>query len=1224
MRTNKLFDNYTNLYSLSKTLRFELIPQGSTLRNIEKWGILSEDELRGENYKIVKKLIDEYHKQFISDALTNLKLDGLDKVFELYCSGAVEELESRMQTMRGQISDAFTTSEHYELLCKKYEDLINKEILSLVSSEEERKAVDSFKGFTTYFRGLNDHRQNLYSSEAKETSISNLIVNVNLPRFMDNLRAMDIIRREGFIDFSKLEKDMKDTLGEHSLADMFDIGKYGSFVRNEDIVIYNTVLGGFTAGGKKIQGINELINLQNQKKPGRRIPLLKSLYKQILSDRETYSLVEAQYENDQELLDDVNRLVQELDSHLGTSGSLNELMKELPECDLDKIYVTNGAPVTELAQKVTGNWAFIKSCLEKEFDELFPRKAKKKNDKYYDERAKYIKKEKSISIGRMNSLAERYSGIQYRFESRYAEADDMFTKYVSAREAAEIILNGGQDTEGTLNGDDKAIRLIKELLDSVKEVESLIKPLLGAGTESQKDAYFYGKLQLEYDAIREVDGLYNRVRNYVTRKPYSTEKIKLNFQNPTLLKGWDRNSEKAYYGVLLRKGDNYYLAIMTRGNNKVFMEVPAEEGETYEKMDYRSIPGSKNLARIFFAKKNQDLYSPSSRINEIYSKGTYKKEAPGYSKEDSVELIDFYKRCIEKTSGWETFDFKFRAADEYDNMKQFYKEFDEQSYYVQFRDVPAAYVDRMVEEGKLFLFQIYNKDFSPYSKGRPNLHTMYWRALFAPENLQNTVYELRGGAEIFYRKSSIPEERKIVHKKNKPIVKRTSEEAGTAETSLFAYDIIKDRRYTVDKFQLHVPITMNFSAASRINMNDLVLDTIRKIDEIYVIGIDRGERNLLYLSLVDSKGTIVEQRSLNLVTGQNGYSRDYHQLLDKREKERDRARESWTSIASIKELKEGYLSQVIHIILHWMIEYNAIIVLEDLNFGFKNGRKKVDKQVYQKFEKMLIDKLNYYVDKGKDPSERGGLFRAYQLTAPFESFQKLGKQSGFLFYIPAWNTSMIDPTTGFVNLFNTKYTNVEDARTFIKNFDCIRFNEQEGYFEFEFDYSKFTARAHGVVDRWTVCSYGERIITFRNQEKNSSYESKEVRPTDELRDLLQKYSINLNASDLRAAMCEMDEKAFYEEFLRIYKHIVQMRNSVTGTDIDYMVSPVRNSKGVFFDTRIGNTTWPLDADANGAYNIARKGRMLIDKIQASQEGKKVNLAISNAEWLNYAQQNTLE
>ena len=52
-------EKFTNLYSLSKTLRFELIPKGKTLENIEKNNFLQQDSDRAEKYKEVKKKIDD-------------------------------------------------------------------------------------------------------------------------------------------------------------------------------------------------------------------------------------------------------------------------------------------------------------------------------------------------------------------------------------------------------------------------------------------------------------------------------------------------------------------------------------------------------------------------------------------------------------------------------------------------------------------------------------------------------------------------------------------------------------------------------------------------------------------------------------------------------------------------------------------------------------------------------------------------------------------------------------------------------------------------------------------------------------------------------------------------------------------------------------------------------------------------------------------------------------
>ena len=1218
-----IFDNYTNLYSVSKTLRFELISQGKTIDNIENNGILFEDEARAQNYKIVKALIDEYHKRFISEVLTGLKLSEAKDVFDFYCSGdETGQIEETMISMRKKIAKLFTDDPKFKDVFS-LKNMIESEVLEVVSTEAERSAVESFKNFTTYFVGFFENRKNMYSAEAQGTSIANRIVNVNLLKYMDNIRVFETLLKTDCLQLSVLESTFSTVLGNHALQDLFDITKYDQFVRNEDIVIYNTILGGISTADDKVQGINEYINLYNQKKEGRRLPLLKPLYKQILADRETYSHFDEQYTCDQNVIDDMNGLIQVLNSHLSPTGSLSKLFAGMKSYNLDGIYILNGLPLTDLSNRVTGSWSYVRECLEMEFDELFPKKAKSKNEKYYEERAKYLKKEASISLGRLNSLAKKYKGDNYCFEEGYTKTEDYFKIYDTSVAAAEQLLNSEEGDESSFSKDKAAIKKIKDLLDSIKNIEKLIKPLLGKGTEPHKDEYFYGELQSEYDAIGQVDRIYNKVRNYVTRKPYSTEKIKLNFQNATLLAGWDLNKEKDNYSVILRKDGLFYLGIMTKSDNRIFESIPEEEGPYYEKMEYKLLPGpNKMLPKVFFAASNEALYQPSERIKRIREKGSFKKGS-NFIKKDCMELIDFFKESINKNEDWKVFGFEFSPTSEYADISQFYKEVQEQGYSIKFKNIPVAYINRLVEEGKLYLFQIYNKDFSPYSKGKPNLHTLYWKALFAPDNLEHTVYKLNGEAEVFYRKKSISEEERIVHKKNCPILKRIAEENGSNETSLFNYDIVKDRRYTVDKFQFHVPITMNFSAAASVKMNDMVLDTIRGNDDIYVIGIDRGERNLLYMSLIDKDGKIVEQRSLNVISGDKGYKRDYHQLLDKREKEMKKAREDWASIDSIKELKEGYLSQAIHIITKWMAEYGAIIVLEDLNFGFKNGRKKVDKQVYQKFEKMLIDKLNYYVDKDKTPSENGSINHAYQLTSRFESFQKLGKQTGFLFYIPAWNTSMIDPTTGFVNLFNTKYTSIDETRSFINSFDSIRFNSEEGFYEFDSDYRKFTARAHGVVHKWTICSYGERVITFRNPEKNSEWDSKEISVTDELKDLFRQYGIDPESDNLQKKMCMLTEKEFYVKFLQVFKHVVQLRNSVTGTDIDYMVSPVKNKDGNFFDSRVGNESWPADADANGAYNIARKGLWLMNKIRETKSGEKVKLAMTNADWLNYAQENVL-
>ncbi|MFN3446743.1 MAG: type V CRISPR-associated protein Cas12a/Cpf1 [Bacteroidia bacterium] len=229
------------------------------------------------------------------------------------------------------------------------------------------------------------------------------------------------------------------------------------------------------------------------------------------------------------------------------------------------------------------------------------------------------------------------------------------------------------------------------------------------------------------------------------------------------------------------------------------------------------------------------------------------------------------------------------------------------------------------------------------------------------------------------------------------------------------------------------------------------------------------------------------------------------------------------------------------------------------------------------------------------------------------------KQSGFLFYVPAWNTSKIDPVTGFVNLFNTKYENQEKAIAFFKQFNAITYNQKQNYFEFSCNYKNFTNKDAGSRTNWTICTFGDRVITYRNKEKNNQWDNKEVNLTQEFINLFNAHQINYSQSNLQAQITNKQDKAFLEGLLNLFKLTLQMRNSITNSEVDYLISPVADEKENFFDSRKAPVYLPQNADANGAYNIARKGLWVVAQIKQTQDLKKLKLAITNAEWLTFVQ-----
>ncbi len=125
--------------------------------------------------------------------------------------------------------------------------------------------------------------------------------------------------------------------------------------------------------------------------------------------------------------------------------------------------------------------------------------------------------------------------------------------------------------------------------------------------------------------------------------------------------------------------------------------------------------------------------------------------------------------------------------------------------------------------------------------------------------------------------------------------------------------------------------------------------------------------------------------------------------------------------------------------------------------------------------------------------------------------------------------------------------------------------------------------------------------------------------TNEFKKVFSDAGIDVHGN-LKDAICSLTEKKHLEPLMHLMKLLLQMRNSETGTEVDYLVSPVADADGNFYDSRKNIATLPKDADANGAYNIARKGLWVIRKIQSTPNGDKLNLTISNKEWLQFAQQ----
>ncbi|TGN09367.1 type V CRISPR-associated protein Cas12a/Cpf1 [Leptospira ilyithenensis] len=1121
---------------------------------------------------------------------------------------------------------------------------------------------------------------------------------------------------------------------------------------------------------EKKQGVNELINLTRQKlnEDKRKFPSLQIMYKQIMSERKTNFI--DQYEDDVEMLKEIQEFSNDWNEkkkrHSASSKEIKEsaiayIQREFHEtfdsleerATVKEDFYLSEKSIQNLSIDIFGGYNTIHNLWYTEVEGML-KSGERPLTRVEKEK---LKKQEYISFAQIERLISKHS--QQYLDSTPKEANDRslfkekwkktfkngfkVSEYTNLK-LNELISEGetfqkidqetGKETTikipGLFESYENAILVesiknqslgtnkkesvpsIKEYLDSCLRLSKFIESFLVNSKDLKEDQSLDGCSDFQNTLTQwlneefDVFILYNKVRNHVTKKPGNTDKIKINFDNATLLDGWDVDKEAANFGFLLKKADNYYLGIADSSFNqdlKYFNEgerldeieknrknLEKEESKNISKIDQEKVKKYKEViddlkaisnlnkgrySKAFYKQSKFTTLIPkcTTQLNEViehfkkfdtdyrienkkfakpfiitkevfllnntvYDTATKKFTLKIGEDEDTKGLKKFqigYYRATDDKKGyesalrnWITFCIEFtksyksclnynysslKSVSEYKSLDEFYKDLNGIGYTIDFVDISEEYINKKINEGKLYLFQIYNKDFSEKSKGKENLHTTYWKLLFDSKNLEDVVIKLNGQAEVFFRPASIHEKEKITHFKNQEIQNKNPN--AVKKTSKFEYDIIKDNRFTKNKFLFHCPITLNFKADGNPYVNNEVQENIAKNPNVNIIGIDRGEKHLLYFTVINQQGQILDAGSLNSIKSEYkdknqqsvSFETPYHKILDKKESERKEARESWQEIENIKELKAGYLSHVVHQLSNLIVKYNAIVVLEDLNKGFKRGRFKVEKQVYQKFEKSLIEKLNYLVFKDrKESNEPGHHLNAYQLTNKFLSFERLGKQSGVLFYATASYTSKVDPVTGFMQNIYDPY-HKEKTREFYKNFTKIVYNGN--YFEFNYDLNsvKPDSEEKRYRTNWTVCS-----CVIRSEYDSNSKTQKTYNVNDQLVKLFEDAKIKIeNGNDLKSTILEQDDKFirdlhFY--FIAIQKMRVVDSKIEKGEDSnDYIQSPVYpfycskeiqpNKKG-FYEL-------PSNGDSNGAYNIARKGIVILDKIRLRVQIEKL-------------------
>lgn len=1273
---------FTGIYPVSKTLRFELKPvllEGQTINDF--WNIYLNgsndnvlhklylhDKKRNDNYPIMKAILDQFHKKFIASALEQFEVGDKGVTWESLALSYQEDKKSKtfqklQEEMRGKIHKAFTEHKWWPYI-SSYSKLIGTLMRQMVEDDDDfvesiqesnpkmsldrnkmLQAIETFNKFSVYFGNYQDNRDNMYSEKDQATSVANRIVNENYPKFLDNIVVYNRLKDTCNNELKAIEGNLNAVLNGLSLDDVFTPKYYNRCLTQNGIETYNWMLGGSPNEG--VLGINSVGNEYLHHHPDSQLKLrslkMTQLHKQILSDRVRISFLPEQFNSDEELMQNVSAFFEEFESS-NLFVRIQETLSILKDSDTDlnKIYVL-GKNLSRLSTLLYGKWDVLGEKLRSVMVTGNTKKAQKDKDQEIEAwlenkcfslaQIKAVENELMELSSRPLSLMELLTDLtlwKYDSENRTWSKNSLLKLCKDAR-ITEFNALTDEYRQGKLTiKTDAAKEVLKSVLDLYMELFHVIE-LLRLGKKSpflEKDDFYISYEQLFESTdntvlVSHIVPLYMKVQSYLTRKLADQGKMLLKFDSPTRANGWNDCS------IAIKDGKYYLLLYLESLTNEEIAALYSGDSADLviyqqQKTDYRNAP------RLFINSKGDNqapavskYHLPIEMVESLYKERkalktqSAKKEFDERHPDYLEKLINYYKIGFLRHEDFQpfqrTFENMWKDSLEYNSVQEFFEHTQELCYLLTFKPIDFDTLLNLQKSKKLLLFSITNKDYKEKAKGTPNMHTLYWEELFSKDNLSNVVYKLSGqGIEIFHREAISPE-LSFVHKKGSILVNKTFSDGTPIDAELYKkllrhfnglnvdlkpeevnllpmvrtkkaqFDLMKDKRYYEHKFFLHVPITINFkaSAISQKQFNERTLNILRNNKEsLNIIGIDRGERNLIYVSVINQRGeNLIAPRHFNLIETKtfDGKERkfDYLTKLKQTEKNRDEARKNWTTQEKIKDLKSGYLSQVVHEIAKLVVRYNAVIVLEDLNFGFKRGRFNVERQVYQNFEKMLIQKLNYLAFKKDAPSEEYGTIQSgLQLTAPFTSFKELGKQSGWLFYVPAGYTSKIDPSTGFVNLFNMNKP-ANSLREFFEAFDDITY--RDGLFYFTFDYSKdvFNKVKRDYTNHWTLASHGSRIV-------GKGKELKDL--TVEFVDFFEKEA-NIPLEKVSVKSISVLDESKLQTLWGLFKLLLKMRNS--NDDIDYIISPVAGDSP--FITGEGNSMQIVDADANGAYNIALKG-----------------------------------
>lgn len=1248
-------ERFTKKYPVSKTISFELKPYKATARSISNNKIIENDRIRAAHLERIQAMIDDFYRHFINDIFNGIKSSPLSFEAAEAClaglregNGEKKKYQEEKKLLREEIAKRFSNAPDFKNM---FGAKMLSEILPERADAEEKIILDDMKDTAALLISFFRHRSAIFKANVDHISIPYRIVEENFEIFSGNRVKLEKIIRVLGADEVRRIYSLFPLSKSLSLTELLSIGSYNYFLAEDDIKSYNEFILGWNKEPDVFEkGLVAYIREYNQKADVK-LPVPQKLNKQILGSKTEIYLTPV--ENDDELKDMIVSFIDDLMQEQ-IFDRFGTLLTKWASFDLDRIYVGDKS-LSQLSSIVTGRWNTIRDAL----NEL--QLKHQTSSKCYS----YSTITAALDHAKAEAVLESFVTIDGSMKKAEKEL------YVSVLRNVTSCRDKLLRAE-TISHNREMVTAIKDCLQNILDYYRMMSVF---DTEDKNvDPDFYDEFAELYSYRKNALFVFHRSQSYLTRKPADqAKKMRVCFNNPSLIEIGFAENEKSVMlekPMILRRNGVYYLGILNKHNKPALRVQDAPgQGEYFEKMHYKQLQDPKRmLPKIIFVKAVKEHFSGSDEdyvcsnpknfiepfhitrhIYDIYHQDAIpgkKKFQMDYLRETGDEegyrsaLCDWITFCLAFLKAYRSsaeYDFSaLRAPSEYDRLDVFYDDLKIHGYRTGFKFLSAESVDHAVESGQLYLFQIYNKALKENGRIDRDIYAIYFRQLFSEDNLKNADLKLNSGCKIFYR--DVVVKNPVCHEIGSALVNRTDKFGNTIPEEIYVelYEfyngnvpilsdrarewqdravvkradrhLVKDKRYTEKKMFVSFSVDVNFNVARPVkNLNQDVQDWIRETRP-NILSIDRGEHNLLFITLMNQNGEILCQRSLNSIRGV-----DYNAKLSAVMQERREEQANWQQKRKIADLKEGYLKCAVSEIARMAVENHAVIILEDLDSGFKSKRSAVEKSIYQKFETMLAKRLSCLSFKNIPMGEAGSYSNPYQLTNHGDYAD--GRQNGIIFKVPAAYTSGICPVTGFVSLFRLKdLTSIEKKKAFFASFDSIAYDKQLEEYVFRFNYNSFQTYTESFRKNWRIGSAGCR------REFSAAQKAAMIDLTEAFTALFHDFHIDsLNEPDLFLFMRSIKSGSFWNEFFRLFCLMLQMKNYGVDGEDDWIFSPAISESG-HFNSLLAEENLPKSKEANDAYHIGLKGLYVLNVIQKSTGPVTYKqLSITNGEWMEFIQ-----